>query len=687
MYKALSTCILCISVFFNVDAQFQIDLETFAEGLNQPLDLVNNGGDRLYIVEKPGVIKMVMPDGQVVAEPFMDITDRVDDGRGEEGLLGLAFSPNYDVNQEFYVNYTNAQGLTVISRFTTLNGDPFTGDPASEQKILQFAQPFSNHNGGDLAFGPDGYLYIASGDGGSAGDPNDNSQTGTTFLGKILRLDVDGQTTYDIPANNPFVGVGTVQDEIWALGVRNPWRMSFDRQTGDFWIGDVGQGNWEEIDFQPASSPGGENYGWRCYEGNHEYNTTGCDPPENYQFPIYEYRNNRVSNGCSVTGGYVYRGMDFPQMQGWYIYADYCSGRFWGLRSSDTTNIDIGDFGSNQFVGFGENAAGELFVSAIQEGKIYRVVIACDLTISASGEDETCPEENDGTAMVTLSDTSADATIQWSTGDTTLMVTDLSPGTYTVRVISGSCDLTETVTIDSSDLPTSCLADTNFATYYCAGDTVWLEACEAPDGYTYEWYQFDALLAETDEPFFPVTESGMYSVSFKGDCPLGASTEILLTFVEAPEQPIITRNMDTLWADVMADTYRWYLDDSLILETDTNYILIVGEGNYAVQGLNEDCAGPVSESFAVIQTSSEDLVFSVLQSVVPNPSQGQVQLTFGPEIKGAFEIYTTKGQLVLKERIRQDVKLDLTKWSNGVYMIYVEGDSGENEVHQLIIAK
>ena len=267
-----------IATFFSVilPAQPTVDLELFADGFSSPVDITNAGDERLFVVEKSGRIKIVLPDGTVLPTPFLNINPIVGSAGSEQGLLGLAFHPNYASNRYFFVNYTNNSGDTEIARYET---DPANLNQAlsnSGTVIMTIDQPFNNHNGGDIAFGPDGYLYIGMGDGGSGGDPGDRSQDPQELLGKMLRIDVDNGSPYGIPPDNPFINDTTVLDEIWAIGLRNPWRYSFDRETGDLWMGDVGQNEREEIDMQLASSTGGENYGWRCYEGDLPFNTSGC---------------------------------------------------------------------------------------------------------------------------------------------------------------------------------------------------------------------------------------------------------------------------------------------------------------------------------------------------------------------------------------------------------------------------
>ena len=321
--------------------------------------------DRIFIVEQAGRIK-VFPNSSnaLSAKEYLNITDRVSSG-GEKGLLGLAFHPDYETNGYIYVNYTNATS-TVISRFQ-VTSNPDSADKNSEFQLLTFTQPYSNHNGGWIGFGPiDGYLYIATGDGGSGGDPQNYAQRINTLLGKILCIDVDSGTPYHIPLSNPFTDSTNTQvrKEIYAWGLRNPWRCSFDPVTGWLFAGDVGQGDWEEIDF----IDNGKNYGWRCYEGNHEFNMSGCNYPE-YIFPIWEYSH---SVGYSITGGYVYRGQNVPELLGKYIFADYGTKKVWAL-SYDGINPPSNQLlltAANNPTSFGTDQASELYVVGFNN--IYR---------------------------------------------------------------------------------------------------------------------------------------------------------------------------------------------------------------------------------------------------------------------------------------------------------------------------
>lgn len=357
-------------------AQPNITLTTYATGFDGPVDIANAGDDRLFVVEQQGVIRVVQAGGSVNATPFLDIQSIVDDSGNEQGLLGLAFHPDYATNGYFYVHYTDNGGDTQISRFSVSGADPDIADGASEFQILNVSQPYSNHNGGAIKFGPDNYLYISLGDGGSAGDPGNRAQDSLNLLGKMLRIDVDGGTPYGIPADNPFVGNPAGADEIWATGLRNAWKFSFDRINGDMWIGDVGQDIWEEIDLELASSAGGENYGWRCYEASATYNTSGCDLTSSlYNWPVYEYNQSGAPpNGCSVTGGFRYRGTDFPNMQGYYLFSDVCGNWIYTLHwdGASWVETDHGTF-TGAFSSFGEDYLGELYVCGLFTGIVYRI--------------------------------------------------------------------------------------------------------------------------------------------------------------------------------------------------------------------------------------------------------------------------------------------------------------------------
>jgi glucose/arabinose dehydrogenase len=355
-----------------------LTFQTVVSGLSQPV-FVGHAGDgsgRLFVLERAGRIRVVTASGSLLGTPFLDLTSIVQDAGNEQGLLGLAFHPDYDSNGVFFVAYTNSANAVVLSRYS-VSSNPDIADSSSGQILLSVSKSFTNHNGGMLAFGPDGYLYWSIGDGGGAGDPGNNAQSRTVLLGKILRLDVDSATPYAIPADNPFVNDPdpNVREEIWAYGLRNPWRFSFDRTRGDLFIGDVGQGNREEVDYEAADDPGGRNYGWRVMEGSLCFSpSTGCDTTGKV-LPVAEY-NTHDSGGCAVTGGYVYRGNVSPQMRGVYFYGDYCSGRLWGLSQTSPgtwVNQLIVDT-AYTLSSFGEDEAGELYLTDYSGGRVVRII-------------------------------------------------------------------------------------------------------------------------------------------------------------------------------------------------------------------------------------------------------------------------------------------------------------------------
>ena len=373
MKRGTLISLLMILMMFSGSGQTLV-LQQYATGFTRPVDIANAGDDRLFIVEQAGIIRIIDGSGTVLATPFLNISGIVNDDENEQGLLGLVFHPNYSTNGLFYVHYTRSDDASVIARYR-VSTDPNVANTTGSV-IMTVPQPYWNHNAGDLAFGGDGYLYIAMGDGGSGGDPGDRAQDPQELLGKILRIDVNSGLPYSIPPSNPFVGDASTLDEIWSLGWRNPWRFSFDKLTGDMWVGDVGQGDWEEISYEPSGT-GGRNYGWRCYEGDDPYNLAGCGPIGNYVFPAIDYPSTGTNSGCSVTGGFVYRGSLYPNFYGKYIYTDYCSGIFWMLQPNGGggwINTFLADLSNWQFSTFGEDHNCELYVAALGQGTIYQVV-------------------------------------------------------------------------------------------------------------------------------------------------------------------------------------------------------------------------------------------------------------------------------------------------------------------------
>lgn len=344
----------------------------FAVGFAQPTSIQHDGTDYLYVTERAGVIWRVDANGAVAAVPFLDITVQVNADFLEQGLLGLAFHPDYASNGYFYVTYTELSGDLRLSRFRVSSEDPDVADPDSETLLLTVPQYNAVHQGGDLAFGPDGYLYVSLGDGGY-GSGVDFAQRPDYLVGKILRLDVTDGDPYAIPPDNPFVDEPGAYGEVWQVGFRNPWRVSFDQVTGDLYIGDVGEETWEEVNVVAAGSSGGLNFGWRCYEGSDPLNLDGCAPPDTFTYPVFAYKHE--GSHCAVVGGYVYRGSQYPLLQGTYVFADFCTGQAWGLSRDQAgvwQHVTLGAIGRN-ITAFGQDAQGELYVADAYDGQILRL--------------------------------------------------------------------------------------------------------------------------------------------------------------------------------------------------------------------------------------------------------------------------------------------------------------------------
>jgi len=357
-----------------------IELNEIASGFSSPLDLKHAGDNRLFVVERGGLIKIINPDGTINETPFLDIESRVLSG-GEQGLLGLAFHPQYQSNGILFLNYTNNSGNTVVAKYVANPPGSNTVSSSTEEILFTVDQPYNNHNGGNLIFGNDGYLYIGLGDGGSSGDPQNRAQNLTTLLGKMLRIDVNNPqngNNYGIPTDNPYPNTENPNalPEIWAYGLRNPWRFSFDSQTQNLWIADVGQGEIEEINMV-SGTQAGLNYGWPCFEGDQPYNTSGnCPNNSELTFPIAQYTHSNSGNfKCSITGGYVYRGTQQPNLNGWYLFADYCSNEI-GILKNENGNWNMSftePYPGNGWTTFGEDVNGELYIVGINSGSVYKI--------------------------------------------------------------------------------------------------------------------------------------------------------------------------------------------------------------------------------------------------------------------------------------------------------------------------
>jgi glucose/arabinose dehydrogenase len=678
--KRLFTSLALIFYFAScAQAQPSIELVNFVSGFTRPVDIANCGDDRLFIVEQRGIIWIVDKNGNKLPNAFLNIDPSVGSSGNEQGLLGLAFHPNYAENGYFYVNYTMNNGDTRVSRFTVQAGNPNQADPASEMVLFEVDQPFSNHNGGCVKFGPDGYLYIGLGDGGSGGDPQNNGQKRMTMLGKMLRIDVDGGVPYAIPADNPFADDDFTMDEIWALGLRNPWRFSFDRNTGDLWIGDVGQDAWEEIDFQPASSTGGENYGWRCYEGNHVYNTNNCDPMNTMTFPVAEYVNGA---SCSVTGGFVYRGCNFPELYGHYLYTDYCTGIIWSLTpngSGGWNNQQLANLNDFQFVSFGENRNGELFLAGLGNGIIYRVTETTELfDYEISVTDVVCPTEPGGSISLNFSGSNDPVQVEWSTGATGAQLDDLQAGSYTVTITGGNgCTATETIEVGSTIQFASAFTNEN-----CPGDadgTITLTVTGNVEPVTASWSDGSNDLNRTS------LSAGSYSVTLTTDegCTLLENFTIETNF-ESPATPVISVEMDTvLSAGTGYASYQWLLNGIPIAGATQESFTATESGDYSVVVSNNGGCEATSEPVTVTISGIVNLPNIGSVKLTPNPFGQTIRmdLTASQPVSLTIQITDIQGKTWMEKQLpsqrRHEEKFDLQALPSGVYFFTLKTEGGE----------
>ncbi len=654
-------------------------LQQFASGFIRPCDITNAGDDRIFVVEQRGYIWILDKNGNKLPAPFLNIDPIVGSTGTEQGLLGLAFHPNYPLTPYFFVNYTDNNGDTQVSRFSVSDTDPNLADPNSEWNLLQADQPYGNHNGGCVKFGPDGYLYIGLGDGGSGGDPQGNGQKKTTFLGKMLRIDVDNGSPYGIPPSNPFIADAVTLDEIWAIGVRNPWRFSFDRLTGDLWIGDVGQDAWEEIDFQPAGSPGGQNYGWRCYEGNHTFNTTGCPPMTEMTFPVAEYANSGPL-GCSITGGFVYRGFSFPQLYGKYLYTDYCTGLLWSIvpdGAGGWTNTQIADLINGQLVSFGENKNGELFALGNSNGIVYRVVENSeDWSYTITVLNPPCVGTTDGLIQLVFPSNVPTPTITWNDGAIGPLRTDLPEGTYTATIVGANGSVaTETVVLAPTVSISTVVSDV-----VCPGGqdgAIGIVVLGSQGPATATWSDGATGLERIELP------AGPYSVTVTSaeGCVFTESFNIV-TLLPSP-MPVIEAQGDTLNVVGSYEDYHWLLGGAPITGATDSTFAATESGTYSLAVVDiYGCTG-TSNAIFVEFTAASFIPELKSMKVTPNPFTEQLRLevTVFEPVFLELSINDLQGKTVLTERLAVSSTtirdFDLGKIPSGTYLLVLKNGKGE----------
>ena len=694
----------CLTLFSLAGHAQNINLQLLVgSGTTEPIGIyfAPDNDTTLFILEQGGIIKLANAGtGTVSGTPFLNITSKVTSAGNEQGLLGMAFDPDYVNNGYFYVNYTRSgDGATVVSRFKRSAGNPLGADGASEDIVIRIAQPFSNHNGGQLQFGRDGYLYIGMGDGGSANDPQGNGQNGNALLAKMLRLDVAVDSGYAVPADNPFVNDPNVRDEIWSLGLRNPWRFNFDQKTADMWIADVGQNVWEEIDFEPAGL-GGRNYGWRCYEGNVAFNTSGCQPQSAYVSPVAVY--NHSGGNCSVTGGFVYRGGTYADLYGKYIYTDYCTGTFrvtypdgaGGWTTNTVTSTPTLTF---QITSFGQDSHGEMYVVSRDQNRIYRLGTAnacavADIYSVATGGLESCTG-----SIELMSPYGPDNTYAWYRNDTLLsetsnVLSSTLSGIYRVEVVNTVTACGDTATAEVIVAAPTPVQITTPVNEFCAGAPVNLSA-DVSGGV------FSGPGVSGSE-FDPAGLSGPQTVVYSYTNTDGCISHDTVTVNALPGVSVILfAGMDTVCLnaqDVLIGTPPGGTYFGPGLSADSLFSAqTAGVGTHTLSYayvVSAGC-GDTAEVQIVVDNCYLDMAEqeSILLSVYPNPSTGYFTIRAKQPIAEVSVYSSTGGHL--RQTVHSqagsgnELLLDMTGFSSGVYLIGIRFEGGQRADYRIILQK
>ncbi len=679
--KLFSSLLLFV---FSITTHAQlIQLTELKSGFEDPVEITHTTNRNLYIVEKPGLVKFIDLDN-IDQDPqiFLDIQERVNDEKSEQGLLGICFHPNFEMNGLFYVNYIDHDSNTVIAQFETDFNS--LGIPDSEKEILTVSQPFRNHNGGSIKFGPDGFLYFALGDGGAGGDPLSLSQNPQSLLGKIIRIDVDNGEPYIIPEDNPFAEDDFFLDEIWALGLRNPWKFSFDKLTGDLWIGDVGQSAYEEVNFSYADSKGGENYGWSCYEGNDTFSPNGpnCSSAQNLVFPVYTYETSFFEIGCSVTGGYVYRGEEFPALYGKYIFGDFCTGQFWYTIRDQNGNfhtqfdVRLGDF---RISSFGEDNVGEMYVANYEDGTIYKIGTNCAIDIDAVVTEANCFIDQDGIIDLNITN-SDDYLITWTSGEEGPTLNYSEEGEYCATIVDSvnTCSLQFCVETSSVNIP-DFASSLNFPDLsFCNGENVLL-------GFEFDlpaiWY-FNGEPIQLENPsVVKIENEGTYSVQFFLDTCTSEIIDLFEATIIIPPTPSLNYDENTmlLTATNGYEIYEWLKDGQPFMTTNVNQITISESGEYQVLISDElGCKSNASEKEIITISSVDGISDLEVFQIGPNPANDQLNLklklyqkkTINIKIINAASVLIAERKLMEEENL--DLELNTVDWSQGLYYIIIE---------------
>lgn len=691
---------ICSLFVMGLKAQTVNLVQLFNAGLSSPIAAhFSPGNDSLmFIVQQGGLIKIGnVNTGVVSGTNFLNITNKITSSGNEQGLLGLAFHPDYQQNGYFFVNYTKTSGgATVVARYKRSTANPLVADPNSEKIVLQVNQPYSNHNGGQLQFGKDGYLYIGMGDGGSANDPQNYSQNGLSRLGKMLRVDIDVDSGYVVPPTNPFIGDATKLPEIWAIGVRNPWRFSFDQVTGNMWMGDVGQNNWEEINFEPQGQ-GGNNYGWKCYEGNAPHITAGCASSSAYDFPVYVY--SHAGGNCSVTGGFVYRGGSFADFYGKYVFTDFCSGKFWftapdGSGGWTTNQVTTSPSLTNQITSFVQNNSGEMYVVSRSGNRIYRMTgtlcAAADI-YTESGALESCTG-----SLELMAPYSALNSYHWYRNDTLLpgavSSTYLATVTGIYKVvatnINNNCSNQKVaeVLIGSSEPAVVSLPQNSF----CADDLP-VQVTATPAGGTLSGPGI------TGNSFNPSGLSGVQTISYtvtSDGCTQTGSTTVTVTTPPTVEwtAPILLEAYCLNEEIALSGTPAGGTFSGPGVSGNTFITGNAGVGNFTVTYTYTDANGCTGSAVSPVLLVSSCYV-SISETnpagweLFPNPTSGMLFIRSGAELK-RVSILSSAGATVWESSTSGlEFQADISHLSGGIYTVRVEGGEGSLSFQKIILIK
>jgi len=676
-YTLLLFIFSCVAVF----AQPKIKLDTFARGFGAPIDIANDHfTSRVFVAQQNGVILVLDSVGNRL-DTFIDLRTKVQ-FNGEEGFLGLTFHPDFQTNGYFYTYYTKKNTTdNSVARYK-VSSNPNKALIDSEQIVINFSHPGqTNHNGGCIKFGKDGYLYIATGDGGGGGDPNGNAQNKNVLLGKLHRLDVNRfDTTYRIPPTNPFVGQSNVRTEIWAYGLRNPWRYSFDRETGDLWLADVGQSTVEEVNFHDYNAVNGENYGWRCYEGNGTFNTAGCSG-NNYKFPFFTYGRNNTTGGFSITGGYIYKGNKYADLRGYYMFADYVSGNLWLSKKTDTifttqqTPIKQVNISS-----FGEDIRGELYATNLGNGVVYKIRELCSpFQISlVSKRDPSCPNVANGNVRFTSIGGNGTVTYNWSNGSSGTIISGLAPNKYVVTATDGiGCVRKDSVVLYNADTLKVSLSAQNPSCPNVTNGQITATVSDGTAPYRYNWSNGGNTATITN------LAANKYVVTVRDTFTCIAKDSIILYNADTLDKPVITQLGDSIYTATGFIFYQWKLNDTNIIGANQAFYKILSQGNYQVEITDTNGCKALSDITPVFLTSVKNKNAHLEKfSFYPNPARDNlmIDIRFNYSKKSTLKIINTVGQVVYTEQLQgKDFMktISISLFSKGLYQLSISTEDGK----------